>query len=405
MATSGNELASEMASEIKRRRKTAGGPVQRSRADEAAQPSVAAQSHLAKYLLEDWAFGGISATQLQIIAHLAQKDGLRHPSIDKLSSFGTFGKHPGNVDRDLRKFMESYLPFEHPKPDCVDIPLKILKGKDEGTHMLPQYYLQPHKLMHFLHKEFPSDFKRKLLGDDGAIEEFWSTIPADDPRIVQLAADHPDYKQKCVPIVLHGDGVPCTNNHSLDTISFESLVAKRSSSYSAIGTSTIDYIFFCTGCFTQTMEAKPKDGMEKTKIGLWKPLVSSFRACYYGDWPLLDTQGHEFTDADSVDFKMRGKPLAGRYKFVPWVLKGDMDFAINHFEMPGHWNSGHPCPACPCVREDGSLNSWNNFGPLAVWKGFVFEDMLPYRQHCAFKGKVVHQIHEPLDNNGLGAQS
>ena len=150
------------------------------------------------------------------------------------------------------------------------------------------------------------------------------------------------------------------------------------------------------------METKPKDGMEKTKIGLWKPLVYSFRACYYGDWPLLDTQGHEFTDADSVDFKMRGKPLAGRYKFVPWVLKGDMDFAINHFEMPGHWSSGHPCPACPCVREDGSLNSWNNFGPLAVWKGFVFEDMLPYRQHCAFKGKVVHQIHEPLDNNGLG---
>ena len=72
-------------------------------------------------------------------------------------------------------------------------------------------------------------------------------IPEDDPRIVQLAADHPDYRQTCVPIVLHGDVVPCTNNNSLDTIAFESLIAKRSHAYSAFGASTIDYIFFCTG--------------------------------------------------------------------------------------------------------------------------------------------------------------
>ena len=187
--------------------------------------------------------------------------------------------------------------------------------------------------------------------------------------------------------MLHGDGVPCTNNRSLDTISFESLVAKRSEAYSAIGTSTIDDIFFCTGCFTQTMEADTRAGLGKTKIELWKPLVHSFRACYYGKWPLLDTKGQQYSNVDSVDYNMMDEFVAGGYKLVPWVLKGDMVFAINHFESPGHWTSGHPCPACPCVRQDGSPNSWNNFGPLATWKGFIFEDMLPYRNHCALKGK------------------
>ena len=59
------------------------------------------------------------------------------------------------------------------------------------------------------------------------MEEFWSGIADDDPRLIQLVKDHPDYKKKCVPIIIHGDGVPCTNNHSLDASSFESILAKN----------------------------------------------------------------------------------------------------------------------------------------------------------------------------------
>ena len=82
---------------------------------------------------------------------------------------------------------------------------------------------------------------------------FGSGVPHDDPRLIQLVQDHPDYKNKCVPIIIHGDGVPCTNNHSIDVISFESILAKRSV---ATACSTLDYMFFTTGVFTQTMESE-----------------------------------------------------------------------------------------------------------------------------------------------------
>ena len=95
-------------------------------------------------------------------------------------------------------------------------------------------------------------------------------------------------------------------------------------------------------------------------------------------------------------------PLAGGYSFVPWVLKGDMDFAIHHFQLPGHWNSSHPCPTCPCVRQDGHPMRWNDFSTGALWKGFVFETMEPFVAHCALKSKQVHHIFKTLEDGGLG---
>ena len=50
-------------------------------ADEAPQPF----SQLARYLLEEYAFGALSAHQVQVIAQLSKADGLSHASIDKLA--------------------------------------------------------------------------------------------------------------------------------------------------------------------------------------------------------------------------------------------------------------------------------------------------------------------------------
>ena len=154
------------------------------------------------------------------------------------------------------------------------------------------------------------------------MEEFWNTIAGVDPRLIQLANDHPEYKKKCVPIIIHGDGVPCTNSHSLDTISFESLLAKRGLGSNC---STLDYIFFITGVFTQTMESEDSLGSGKTKTEMWKFIVHSLRACYYGKWPEQDPLGNDFP-ARSMNHKHRGHEIMGGYVLVPWIIKGDMDF-------------------------------------------------------------------------------
>ena len=144
--------------------------------------------------------------------------------------------------------MQSYLnPIKMPTPEAVKIPMRISKGKNAGIHELDHHYLPPHKLISFLYHNFRYEFDTKLLGSTGAIAEFWNGISQNDPRIVKLKADHPNYKSCCIPIVIHGDGVPCTNNHTLDTISFESLLAKRSVDTCC---STLDYIFYISGAYT-----------------------------------------------------------------------------------------------------------------------------------------------------------
>ena len=149
--------------------------------------------------------------------------------------------------------------------------------------------------------------------------------------------------------MIHGDGVPCTKNHTLDTLSFESLLSKRSMDRHY---STVDYIFFMSGVFTQTMVSDEKDEDTSkgfTKKEMWKPLVHSLRALYYGMWPEKDPQGLDIVGPpESDNFKRKGEKLAGDYKFVVWVIKGDMEFSVNHYQQPGHWASNHPCPACPC---------------------------------------------------------
>ena len=97
-------------------------------------------SHLARYLLEEHAFGGLSANQVQKLAMMAKEDGVKHTSIDKLASLGASDKYPGNCHRDLHSYMSKYLhPTGQPQVDCVKIPLKIRKGEKAGIHLIPYY--------------------------------------------------------------------------------------------------------------------------------------------------------------------------------------------------------------------------------------------------------------------------
>ena len=383
---------------IKKRKHEAQGYCQK---EKAMQMSILPEgcSHLAKYLLEEYAFGGLSANQVQKLSMMAQFDGVKHPHINKLASLGTTGLHPGNMNRDLVRYTKKYMhPIENLDPDFCKIPLKILKGPKTGTHLIPHYYLAPHKLLSFMYDKFRPCFRQKILGNAGAMEEFWSGIADDDPRLIQLVKDHPDYKKKCVPIIIHGDGVPCTNNHSLDAISFESILAKRGMGNQC---STLDYIFFITGLFTQTMDSDNTNGLGLTKVAMWKLVVHSLKACYYGHWPQKDPDGKDFPGR-SLNSKKIGDEIMGGYVLVPWILKGDMDFQINHFEFPGHWQSHHPCPCCPCNKVDDSQMAWNYFSPDAEWMTSGFETLEDFQAHCTMLGKPFHLIFEPLEGRGLG---
>jgi hypothetical protein len=170
--------------------------------------------------------------------------------------------------------------------------------------------------------------------------------------------------------------------------------------------SSLDYIFFMSGVFTQLMvkaEEAQDASLPLTKQEMWKPLVHSFRAMYSGVWPEQDPTGQDYPRVSENFTRGRGRErLAGGYKIVLWVNKGDMDFNINHYEQPGHWQSDHPCPSCPCERYDNSPMRWNDFSPQARWMTNVFICMTQYAAHCHRLGKSVHLIFKPLSEGGLG---
>ena len=131
---------------VKKHKSETGGYLQRDKAHRAEAPS----SHLARYLLEEFAFGGLSANQVQQFAMMAKLDGIEHTSIDKFASLGTHGKHTQHIHRDLLNYMKSYLPFVQLAATCVNIPLKILKG-DNNWHSSPSTLLLATTQAHFLH--------------------------------------------------------------------------------------------------------------------------------------------------------------------------------------------------------------------------------------------------------------
>ncbi len=87
-----------------------------------------------------------------------------------------------------------------------------------------------------------------IRGNSGALAEFWGNIEKSDPRIASFPIlREPGFESNTYPLLLHGDGVPCTKKGSLDCLTFESLPGRFSS---GLARATRDIIFMITGCMS-----------------------------------------------------------------------------------------------------------------------------------------------------------
>jgi hypothetical protein len=182
-------------------------------------------SHLAKHLIVEWAWGHMSAAEVQRLAALAYDDErellskLRQPpssgsaSIKALAGLGNFGKHSQNIHRDLVAFLgepDSPPPFE------VDITIKNLKPlpDEDAVRMQKMPFFLPHvEFAHFYSqkKQVFTEFMLGGSGFDSRIAKCWDTVKRNrDPKLI----DHPmleraSYTKLAIPISVHGDAVPC----------------------------------------------------------------------------------------------------------------------------------------------------------------------------------------------------
>lgn len=187
-----------------------GGRHQRSRLlTPQGSSSAALKSELAQYLLKQWSWGELSSTQVQVLADKAYQDqtmllrslGISEDraddSIYRLAKLGSFGKHSGNVHRDLM----AYLGAPSTPPAMIyELPIKSLRrgpGDLPGGEMDVEFPIfLPHSLFSWYYHNRRDRFTQLFLGGVQTSEQrrqFWrELLNRGDPRL----DGHPMCKRK-----------------------------------------------------------------------------------------------------------------------------------------------------------------------------------------------------------------
>ena len=279
--------------------------------------SSGSQSPLATKLLSLWAHGKLSAVLIQELAHLALLDGATHPELAALAKAGNYGEQPGNVHKAIVATFCKKVDFQSHEVivPCID-PKTSLEEETKTAIYLP------HIMFWNMATAYEDQFAKLFSTED--LEKFWTSSEStgDDRLMGHPMKARKDWRQKTVPLFLHGDGVEFQERDSLMVWSWGSVLSLFSSLDS----------HFLMSCFPKSC----------TATGTWEPvmkwLVWSFNALQKGRHPELDPDGNPL-EKDSPFFLVKGTQLApGGFRGVLWSIQGDHEFFSNVLQLP-HGNN------------------------------------------------------------------
>lgn len=165
-----------------------------------AAAAAGAVSHLAIYLIQKFVWGEKTGVDVICTAKASVKDGQSHPDVVKLSHMREDRGH-GDIMDNLKQSPYNQAVLQTKMP---------FKKRDlEGVELLMQSIMLPHLFFSTLYHSQPDQFLARMCGGNyGNIEEFWDDMQGspqcrDNDDLLARA----DYKQKCLPLSIHGDGV------------------------------------------------------------------------------------------------------------------------------------------------------------------------------------------------------
>eukprot|EP00959_Pyramimonas_sp_CCMP1952_P299474 6263649-Pyramimonas_sp.AAC.1 len=165
--------------------------------------------------------------------------------------------------------------------------------------------------------------------------------------------------------------------------------------FGMLGSGATDDILNLISCYCGELEVGNFSDYEgdTTKTTFWKRIIWSLRALAQGKFPAVDWQGDPI-----VGDSRCGQDLADGYFCIVLVLRGDMEFLVNHIGVPGHWSSNYPCLACEATKIGTGTSDWNNWDPGAPWRDTVFMDKKRWLAHCTKMKKDVHGLFQDRGN-------
>jgi hypothetical protein len=331
-----------------------GGTRQRRAAAEADAREVIASS-LVNYLLTQWAWGLISAVTVQAVAMHAMTDmsavtvGLtcnkQLRMLETLAGLGCKGKHPNNCAQNLRNAITT-LDYQR-VPMQVMVPLADSSGANPT--MMAQEMLLPHVWFSIMFNSYYSSFCEKICANREQISEFWRSQRGSPRMQGHPVTSRTGYMRRCIPIRLHGDGVPVTGvgkswSKCADVYSWCSVFATGP---------TISFNFYIWAVF-KTVQSKAFN--RNTKAVFWQILVWSLQWAWLGLWPDKNWDGSAFTRREDIDRALT--PLAGPdddfFFLCLWGLLGDLEYFYTEYGLQ-NYNSGDPCNKCPATNIRGGM--------------------------------------------------
>ena len=215
--------------------------------------------------------------------------------------------------------------------------------------------LLPHELFAHIYKHHPGAFLERLLdGDVGNPGKFWESMrapPAHPAWKTHPMKSTPQVWARCVPIALHGDGVPVAGvgrawSKSIDIYNWSSLLSSGA---------TKSHTFLIFGQYSKlNVHLERHDAFRV----LCERLRWSFDCLQRGLWPTHDWAGRRIDDARA------GTPLAEGWCAALWLVKGDLEWMVSKFDFESY-NSRKPCALCDCNTGD---RPWTDGRTTAAWR-------------------------------------
>ena len=275
----------------------------------APEPPAHRRSVFADRLLQLWGWGLLSANMVQFLAEGVVLDDGVCEETRSLAALGGGRRHPGNCRRDLLRRYCSKGDLVKPMP--VPMPVQLHSGIQQGEG----YVVSPIDMFEYMFSTFPAAFMELLAKN---VRKFWDEVNPSDPRLL----GHPllekgNYREKAVPLVLHGDGAQFARKaqQSLLVCSWRSLL-----------NTAFDFGIFLLFCLPKSIRVKAGgDGPDSART-LWRVVVHLLNALFEGRHPTHDHTGAPWP-ARSRQAAQAGKDVgAGGFFAVVWNITGDLLF-------------------------------------------------------------------------------
>jgi len=298
--------------------------------------------------------GDIPMHRVQQIA-LAAMQSSNRADVNDLASLGAFGNSPSNIHRDLMRSVFSDV--VEPEPFNVKTRLQAVDGvKDRDCAIL-----YPHDwIVHLAELGLLS----KVMGLP-AVTSFWEQQDFENNPQFTACGDffrNLNWQEEIViPLLLHGDAAPHTENDSVLAFSMRSILATNSVQLSQL------LLFLMAKSTIVDGSLEP----------VWKEMVWSFTALTTGVHPDRDSAGRRYaTMTDRTPEQEKRHRLAGNWlapghkkvKAVVMVFAADIEFFCQQFGFP-YAMENHPCPYCRCDNlHKNSKAPFTDFSKDAAWK-------------------------------------